>query len=76
MQIATRDPQIGVLLDQLREANARLALPAPANGRPWWKLWKTSWKDGACFPAWLKVHSIDRAPITKTGIVSSPIQSP
>ena len=28
MQIATKDSQIGILLDQLREANARLALSA------------------------------------------------
>ena len=28
VQIATKDSQIGILLDQLREANARLALPA------------------------------------------------
>jgi len=39
-QLVAKDSQIGILLDQLREANSRLALPAPANGRPWWKLWK------------------------------------
>lgn len=36
-QLVAKDSQIGILLDQLREANTRLALPAPANGQPWWK---------------------------------------
>lgn len=35
-QLIAKDSQIGILLDQLREANSQLALPAPANGRPWW----------------------------------------
>jgi len=35
-QLVAKDSQIGILLDQLREANGRLALPAPGNGRPWW----------------------------------------
>ena len=33
-QLIAKDSQIGILLDQLREANSRLALPAPR--RPWW----------------------------------------
>ena len=41
-QLVAKDWQIGTLLDQLREANGRLALPAPATGRPWWKIWKTA----------------------------------
>lgn len=40
-QLVAKDSQIGILLDQLRETNGRLALPAPANGRTWWKLWKS-----------------------------------
>ena len=39
-QLVAKDSQIGILLDQLREANGRLALPAPANRQPWWKVWK------------------------------------
>ena len=40
-QLVAKDSQIGILLDQLREANGRLALRAPTNGRPWWKIWKS-----------------------------------
>lgn len=44
-QIRVKDEQIGILFDQLREANTRLALPAPQQSfwtQPWWKIWKTT----------------------------------